>query len=79
MSAEIAEYIDKVSVPWQAEICRTLDALVHRAIPDVTEKIQYGKPHYRKNNKYAAVIGTAKGWVAFTIFNATAIEAPGLF
>lgn len=80
MSAEIAGYIDKVSVPWQAELCRRLDALVHRAVPDVTEKIQYGKPHYRKNNQYIAVIGTAKAWVTLTIFNATAIDAPeGLF
>ena len=57
-----------------------LDAIIHRAIPEVTEKLQYGKPHYRKNNQYAAVIGTAKAWVTLTIFNATAIDAPdGLF
>ncbi len=80
MSAEIAGYLDKVSVPWQADLCRKLDAIVHRAIPDVTGKLQYGKPHYRKNNQYAAVIGTAKGWVTLTIFNATALDAPpGLF
>jgi len=80
MNAEIEGYIDKITQPWQAELCRQLDAIVHRAIPDVTEKLQYGKPHYRRNNRYAAVIGTAKGWVTLTIFNATAIDAPeGLF
>ncbi len=80
MNAEIEAYIGKQSQPWQAELCRQLDAIVHRAIPDATDKLQYGKPHYRKNNQYAAVIGTAKGWVTLTIFNATAIDAPpGLF
>lgn len=74
MSAEIAGYLDEVRVPWQADLCRKLDALVHRAIPDVIGKLQYGKPHYRKNNQYAAVIGTAKAWVTLTIFNAAAID-----
>ncbi len=59
MNAEIEAYIGKQSQPWQAELCRQLDAIVHRAIPDATDKLQYGKPHYRKNNQYAAVIGTA--------------------
>lgn len=43
-------------------------------------RIQYGNPHYLQDGKYAAVIGTAKSWVAFTIFNAAALNAPdGLF
>lgn len=80
MSAEVANYLDAVGQPWQAEICRALHELVHRAIPEATERVQYGKPHYRKNGHYAAVIGTAKGWVAFTIFNAAGIDGPaGLF
>lgn len=46
----------------------------------MAEKRQYGNPHYRKHGKYAAVIGTAKGGVTLTIFNAAAIDAPeGLF
>lgn len=54
--------------------------MVHQAIPEVAERLQYGKPHYLKDGKYAAVLGTAKGWVAFTIFNAAALDAPeGLF
>ncbi len=80
MHEEIEGYIGTIARPWQAELCRQLDAIIHRAIPEVTEKLQYGKPHYRKNNQYAAVIGTAKAWVTLTIFNATAIDAPdGLF
>jgi hypothetical protein len=42
----------------------------------VEERIQYSKPHYRKNGAYAAVIGTAAEWVTFTIFNASALQAP---
>ncbi|MNP80231.1 hypothetical protein D3C76_1782650 [compost metagenome] len=42
--------------------------------------MQYGKPHFLKNGKYAAVITTAKGWVTFTIFNAAELEVPeGVF
>ena len=79
-STDVANYIDSIAVEWQADICRALHARVHEAIPDVTERIQYSKPHYLKNGKYACVIGTAKGWVSFTIFNATNIDAPaGLF
>ena len=80
MSQAIAEYIDNVSPDWQAEVCRSLHRTVHRAIPGVTERLQYGKPHYLKGGKYAAAIGTAKGWVTLTIFNAAALDAPaGLF
>jgi len=46
----------------------------------VTERLQYGKPHYLKDGKYARVLGTAKGWVSFTIVNAADLDAPdGLF
>ena len=80
MSEDVTNYLDSVAQPWQAEICRELHATVHRAIPDATEKIAYSKPHYYKDGKYAAVIGTAKGWVSFTIFNAAGIDGPaGLF
>ena len=80
MSQEINAYIEKIGPAWQAEICRTLDGRIRETLPDATARIQYGKPHYLLNGKYAAVIGTAKGWVAFTIFNAAALDAPdGLF
>lgn len=76
MNQDIATYINKIDQKWQAEVCTRLDQIIHRSIPDVQERIQYGKPHYLKNGKYACVLGTAKGWVSFTIFNAESLEAP---
>ena len=75
MNPEVTPYFDNLALPWQAEIAKRLRDVVFEAIPDAEEKIQYSKPHYRKNGTYAAVIGTAKGWVSFTIFNANAIDA----
>jgi hypothetical protein len=75
-STDVATYLDAIAQDWQADICRTLHARIHDAIPGVTARLQYGKPHYLKNGKYACVIGTAKGWVALTIFNATNLDAP---
>jgi hypothetical protein len=78
-STDVTSFIDAIGQPWQADIARTLQR-IHDAIPDVTERIQYSKPHYLKNKKYACVIAPAKGWVALTIFNATDIDVPaGLF
>lgn len=80
MSQEIIEFIEKVKEPWQAQLCRELREVVHHAIPDVQERIQYNKPHFLRNKKYAAVISTSKDAVSFTIFNATDLELPeGLF
>ena len=76
MSQEVNDYIEKIAQPWQVEVCRALDQTIRQAIPDVTDRLQYGKPHYLKNGKYACVLGTAKGWVSFTIFNTAAIDAP---
>ncbi|MFN8515723.1 MAG: DUF1801 domain-containing protein [Chloroflexia bacterium] len=75
-STDVTAYIDALTVDWQADIARTLHARIHEAIPDVAERLQYSKPHYLKNKKYACVIAPAKGWVALTIFNATTIDAP---
>ncbi|MEO8610348.1 MAG: DUF1801 domain-containing protein [Chloroflexota bacterium] len=80
MNQQVTEYIEAVKLPWQAEICTQLREIILKAIPDVEERIQYGKPHFLKKGKYAAVVGTAKGWVSFTIFNAKSVEGPeGLF
>jgi hypothetical protein len=80
MNDQVTEYINKIAQEWQKEVCTELRQIVLNAIPDVEEKIQYGKPHYRKNGKYACVMGTAKGWVSFTIFNAEALQPPeGMF
>lgn len=80
MSQEVIEFIEKVKEPWQAKLCQDLRQVVHNAIPDVHERIQYSKPHFLKNKKYAAVISTSKAAVSFTIFNAAGLALPeGLF
>ncbi len=80
MNEQVTEYIENIKLAWQIDVAKFLREAIFQAIPDVEEKLQYGKPHYRKNNKYAAVIGTAKGWVSFTIFNAKDVEPPqGMF
>jgi hypothetical protein len=80
MTPEVTAFIDKIALPWQADLCSRIRAAVHQAAPDVTERIQYGKPHFLKGKKYLAVLGTAKGWVTFTIFNAEALQPPaGVF
>ena len=76
MNQAVTEYVEKINQEWQAEICNRLRQITHEAVPEVEERIQYGKPHFLKNGKYAAVLGTAKDWVSFTIFNAAALEAP---
>lgn len=75
----VSEYIANIKLPWQADICTRLDTLIHEAVPGVESRLQYGKPHYLKNGKYACVVGTAKGWVSFTIFNAESLQAPDGF
>jgi hypothetical protein len=83
MNAEVTDFINKLNEKagqeWQAEVCTQLRQLANQSIPDVSERIQYGKPHFLKDGKYAAVLGTAKGWVTFTIFNAEGIEGPDNF
>ncbi|GIO14648.1 hypothetical protein J19TS2_42030 [Cohnella xylanilytica] len=80
MNPEVADFIRQLKEPWQAELCARLRDVVHRTIPDVQERIQYKKPHFLKNGKYAAVVSTSKDAVSFTIFNAAGLELPeGLF
>jgi hypothetical protein len=84
MNQEVTDYIDnlknKPGQEWQAEVCTRLRQIILDAVPDVTERIQYGKPHYLKNGKYADVLSTAKGWVTLMIFDANPADAPeGLF
>ena len=80
MNQQVTDYISKIKVDWQADVCNRLRDMIHAALPDVEERLQYGKPHYLKNGKYAFVMGTAKEWVSFTIFNAQNLETPdGLF
>ncbi|SIM69888.1 DUF1801 domain-containing protein [Micromonospora cremea] len=72
MSDDVTQYINKAQ-PWQIDVCEKLRAMVGQTIPDVEERLQYGKPHYLKNGHYAAVIAVAKDKVSFMMFNATDI------
>lgn len=74
MNDEVTRYIDTLP-PWQIEVCRQLRAMVHRTIPTAEEQIQYGKPHFSKNGKHAAVIHAAKNKVSFMLFNAGEVDA----
>jgi hypothetical protein len=47
---------------------------VRQTIPDVEEKLQYGKPHFLKNDQHAAVIHVAKDKVSFMVFNAANVD-----
>lgn len=76
MTDPVKEYIQNIKQEWQIPICERIHQVIHQAIPDVEERIQYSKPHFRKNGKYVAVLSSAKGWVSVTIFNATDLEAP---
>lgn len=79
MNPEITAYIDTIDQPWKAETCNQLRQVIHRAVPDAEERMQYGKPHYKKNGKYVCLFSTAKSWVSFTIFNAQTLQAPDGF
>lgn len=79
MNPAVTEYIAQLPA-WQIEICDKLRADIFAVIPDVEERIQYGKPHYLKNGHYACVIQASKAKVAFTIFNALDLpEQKGFF
>jgi len=68
MNQEVTDFIE------------ALREVVHQAVSDVHERIQYKKPHFLKNGKYAAVISTSKDAVSFTIFHAAGLELPdGMF
>ncbi|CAI6083803.1 DUF1801 domain-containing protein [Cohnella sp. JJ-181] len=73
---EITQFIAELKEPWQAELCAALRELCFRVVPDALERMQYKKPHYLKNGKYAAVISTSKDAVSFTVFNADGIAFP---
>ncbi len=72
MNEEVTQYIEKTQ-PWQKEVCNSLREIMFTAIPDVEERLQYGKPHYLKNGSYTAVMYAGKDKVSFMLFNATNI------
>ncbi|OAB44775.1 DUF1801 domain-containing protein [Paenibacillus glacialis] len=80
MNPEVTDFIEAIQESWKKELCSQLRAIVYDAIPEVQERIQYKKPHFLKNGKYAAVISTSKDAVSFTIFNTSELALPeGLF
>jgi hypothetical protein len=80
MNADVTQLIDSLDQPWQAEVCTRIREIIHQSVPDVEERIQYKKPHFLKNKQYVGVLGPAKGWVSYTIFNAQSLDTPsGLF
>jgi len=76
MSQEVTSFIQSLNHSWQVEVCNQLRNMVHESITDVEEKIQYKKPHFLKNGKYAAVISPSKDAIAFMIMNAEELEVP---
>ncbi|MDG0814087.1 DUF1801 domain-containing protein [Cohnella rhizosphaerae] len=76
MNPEVAQFIADLKEPWQAERCNALRELTLAVIPDALERMQYKKPHYLKNGKYAAVISTSKDAVSYTVFNAAGVAFP---
>lgn len=62
---EVSDYIEALGDAWKIELSTNLRELVHKAIPDVQERMQYKKPHFLKNGKYAAVISVAKSAVLY--------------
>ncbi|MDH6427363.1 hypothetical protein BSK49_09460 [Paenibacillus odorifer] len=80
MNQEVIDFIEALKESWQVELSTSLREVVHQAIPDVQERIQYKKPHFLKNGKYAAAISTSKDAVSFVIFNTTELTLPeGVF
>jgi hypothetical protein len=69
---DVTQYINKTQ-PWQIDVCERLRTMIGRSIPEVEERLQYGKPHYLKNGHYAAVIAVSTSKVSFMVFNATDI------
>lgn len=72
MNEEVTHYIQK-SQSWQQDVCNSLREMIQKVIPDVEERLQYGKPHYLKDGHYAAVIHVGKDKVSFMVFNATEV------
>jgi hypothetical protein len=76
MNPDVTAFIENIDLPWQVAICNQLREMVHQSIPGVEERIQYKKPHFLKNGKYAAVITPSKDAVSFMLFNVAELELP---
>ncbi|RDU37881.1 DUF1801 domain-containing protein [Neobacillus piezotolerans] len=76
MNQEVSSFIEGLDQPWKMEVCNQLRHLVHKTIPGADERIQYKKPHFLKNGKYAAVISPSKDAIAFIIMNTSDLDFP---
>lgn len=76
MNQAVTTFIDSLDQQWKIEVCNQLRTLVQQSIPDVEEKIQYKKPHFLKDGKFAAVISPSKDAIAFMIMNTTELDIP---
>jgi hypothetical protein len=76
MNQEVSSFIDGLNQQWMIDVCIQLRQLVHKSIPEVEERIQYKKPHFLKDGKFAAVISPSKDAIAFMIMNTTELEVP---
>ena len=79
MSQEVISFIENLSQPWQVDVGVKLRQMVHDAIPEIEERIQYKKPHFLKNGHYAAVISPSKDAISFMIMNTANLEVPKNF
>ncbi|MCI0712990.1 MAG: DUF1801 domain-containing protein [Chloroflexi bacterium] len=80
MNKQVTDYVNNLNLDWQRSICQRLRDIILQAAPDIEERLQYKKPHYLIDGKYAFVVGTAKEWVSMTIFNTLDLDTPdGLF
>ena len=78
MNPAVTTYIEGTK-PWQAEVCHALRNTVHRALADVEEAFQYGKPHFVREGRNVAVLHVAAAKVSFMVFDAGAVEpVPGV-
>ncbi|SRR5258705_7255326 len=73
MNEDVTIYINR-GLPWQVDVCEKLRQLVHRTVPDVEERLEYGKPHFASNGRHVAAIHVAGGKISFLIFNADGID-----
>lgn len=78
MNEEVTLYVESL-VEWQRDLSKELREVIHAAVPDVQERMQYKKPHFLKNGKYSAVISVSKDAISLTIFQTEGMSLPDEF
>lgn len=74
-SREVDQYIDGAA-PYARPILQRIRAAFHRACPEVTETLKWGKPFFGWQGKILAVMGAFKSHVRFRFWNAEALPDP---